>query len=830
MLNYSSGNGNGAFGLGWELSLPEISRQTSKCIPKYDDTDTFLYTGDDYLVPLLDINNKKVTTNKTVNKINYNIDSFRSRTAGNFDLITRYTNSSDATDVFWIVTSSDNISSIFGKNKTARISDPDNGRRIFKWLLEETFDAKGNHQLFEFVHEDGENIQNNTFTKNRDITTQCYLSKIKYGNDKPIAGSILLQGSNPGTIYWHFEIAFDYGEYTLPPENNNPYYISPDSKWICRKDPFSDYRSGFEIRTYRLCQNVLLFHRFPEKEYGTADPVLVSVLSFNYNESTIFSLLDSFQLSGFTYNKTKSSYDLKSVPPLEFSYSSFNPDEPNYSPHAYETFITENNNGLSGLKERPDYRLIDLFGGGIPGVLFSDGETVRYRKPQSVSDKGITYNNAENLSFPQSRLADDPTHTLTDVNGDGHLDLLVSMPSMSGFYESRDNDSWKNWQTFESFPTQFHEPNYQHVDVTGNGLADMILISEDSVNVYPANPQKGFGPVLQKARPDDLPQSMPDSKLTLQLFSDMCGLGLAQLVRVRNGEVVCWPSLGYGTFGKSIKIDNSPNFGDDFDTGRIRIADVNGSGLSDLVYIHSTYVEIYLNQSGNAFSQIPIKIPLPENWDDLDQIQFADVLGSGAECLVFTSNHVIPKQWFYDFNQTEWKEYPSGTTIISLKPYLLIGMDNNMGAQTKIRYAGSTKFYLEDQEKGQEWITRLPFPVQVVETVTHIDQIAKTFTSVSYKYHHGFYDGFEREFRGFGRVDRTDMQYFNDFIPEDDEAEAAYNAPSLITKTWYHTGAWLEEGNLINAFKKSFGQETVKLINFLIRHGYFWIRIICLMN
>ena len=28
-------------------------------------------------------------------------------------------------------------------------------------------------------------------------------------------------------------------------------------------DPFSSYRSGFEVRTYRLCQRVLMFHHFP---------------------------------------------------------------------------------------------------------------------------------------------------------------------------------------------------------------------------------------------------------------------------------------------------------------------------------------------------------------------------------------------------------------------------------------------------------------------------------------------------------------------------------------------------------------------------------------
>ena len=38
---------------------------------------------------------------------------------------------------------------------------------------------------------------------------------------------------------------------------------APVRGWTARQDPFSSYRSGFEIRTWRLCHAVLVFHRFP---------------------------------------------------------------------------------------------------------------------------------------------------------------------------------------------------------------------------------------------------------------------------------------------------------------------------------------------------------------------------------------------------------------------------------------------------------------------------------------------------------------------------------------------------------------------------------------
>src|SRR3982751_2136694 len=46
---YSSGNGNGPFGLGWQLSTSLITRLTSKGIPRYTEEDTFVLSGTEEL-------------------------------------------------------------------------------------------------------------------------------------------------------------------------------------------------------------------------------------------------------------------------------------------------------------------------------------------------------------------------------------------------------------------------------------------------------------------------------------------------------------------------------------------------------------------------------------------------------------------------------------------------------------------------------------------------------------------------------------------------------------------------------------------------------------
>src|SRR5690606_7605504 len=55
-LTYDSGAGNSAFGLGWRLGLPNISRRTDDGVPRYEDgvdSDVFLLSGAEDLVPEL---------------------------------------------------------------------------------------------------------------------------------------------------------------------------------------------------------------------------------------------------------------------------------------------------------------------------------------------------------------------------------------------------------------------------------------------------------------------------------------------------------------------------------------------------------------------------------------------------------------------------------------------------------------------------------------------------------------------------------------------------------------------------------------------------------
>lgn len=133
------------------------------------------------------------------------------------------------------------------------------------------------------------------------------------------------------------------------------------------------------------------------------------------------------------------------------------------------------------------------------------------------------------------------------------------------------------------------------------------------------------------------------------------------------------------------------------------------------------------------------------------------------------------------------------------KPRLLVQMDNGLGRTTTLTYTPSTAVYLADRRAGRPWATRLPFPVQCLSKLEQVDSVTGWRFVNEYAYHHGFFDGEEREFRGFGMVEQWDTETVSDY-DETGTGSLVVTLPPVRTKTWFHTGAWREEGTLAAAY------------------------------
>ena len=72
----------------------------------------------------------------------------------------------------------------------------------------------------------------------------------------------------------------------------------------------------------------------------------------------------------------------------------------------------------------------------------------------------------------------------------------------------------------------------------------------------------------------------------------------------------------------------------------------------------------------------------------------------------------------------------------------------------------------------------------MVKRVETYDYVSRNRFVTRYTYHHGYYDGLEREFRGFGRVDQLDTEEFAALtragaFPVGDNVDAASNVPPV---------------------------------------------------
>ena len=126
-----------------------------------------------------------------------------------------------------------------------------------------------------------------------------------------------------------------------------------------------------------------------------------------------------------------------------------------------------------------------------------------------------------------------------------------------------------------------------------------------------------------------------------------------------------------------------------------------------------------------------------------------------------------------------------------------------------MQYAPSTKFYVQDKLAGNPWITKIPFPVHVVEKVTVTDKWRQTAFSTTYSYHHGYFDGIEREFRGFGRVEQVDVESYGAFergnpaSPYITDDKTLYQPP-MKTVTWHHTGVTVDRDHILSQYEQEY--------------------------
>lgn len=358
-----------------------------------------------------------------------------------------------------------------------------------------------------------------------------------------------------------------------------------------RPDPFSQYRAGFEIRTIQRCTRIEVWTH-------PGRPIHARSYHFTYQDQ----LADD---EGLPANGVSLLAEIgvegldpdrgttQSLPSLQLGYGAFHPQNGRFDP-------VKGDDLPPASLGNPEYELVDLMSNGLPHIVEMNS-SIRYWRNLG----GGRFDSPRSMKeAPSGAALADPGVHMIDANGNGRADLLVSRQAMSGYYPLTSDGKWDkdSFQPYDVVPSvTFDDPEVRLVDLDGDGVTD-ALRSGASFECFFNRPGRGWDETrrVRRRRIDAFPNvSFSDPRVKL---ADMSGDGLTDIVMVHSRRVDYWPALGRGDYASRITMRNNPRFPRSFDPRRVLVGDVDGDGAANLVYVDHGRVVVWINQAGNAWS------------------------------------------------------------------------------------------------------------------------------------------------------------------------------------------------------------------------------------
>lgn len=466
------------------------------------------------------------------------------------------------------------------------------------------------------------------------------------------------------------------------------------------------------------------------------------------------------------------------------------------------------------------------FGGtsALPGAAGSFSSATPVPIPSGTATSTVSLSNAST--------------SVSDVTGDGLAELL-HLPRQSAytyFVVGRDPDAQSVSPAHQSLalsavpvtlPAGQVDPRIDFAldgqrirvfDVNNDGLADIVKTTGSEIQTWlnlgnhpGGNGRYGTASHVGGALTLDtapLTACLPRAGTALSFqdstvrIADMNGDGVDDIVRLDTASIVYWPGRGDGRFGVGEGACSSGIVdGQHVSMGALSplstassliVADIDMDGAADIVRPISGSLSIWLNRSGRAFSSriyyAPTSMPIVTS---ASAVRILDVNGSGTADVVFGTAG----------------QYKYIDVLGGQKPRVLARVQNGLGATTTFEYGSSAQDYLRDLSTTDvvgevfRWRSAAAgcdativqrtghcvFPVggnpsvsTVLRAATSSDGFgalgrAPAVARTEYAYHDPYYEGAERESRGFRVVDKKTV------------GDAAH--PSSIARTYFHQAA-----------------------------------------
>lgn len=495
-----------------------------------------------------------------------------------------------------------------------------------------------------------------------------------------------------------------------------------------RPDVRRDGRAGFVRVLRKRCARATLVL---DPGLPAEAPLRSWTFGYDIDATSAVSMLTSVQLRCVATADTEGGDVVR--PAVRFAYGAFDPRDVALGFYPAE-------GGEPPPLDDPDTALVVLDDAPLPGLL------------QIVNGKQWYRPNTGSGFGPPRPLPDAPFAgsigtsgaAFVDLNGNGRADLMLLAPdSVRGYYE---NGGRHGWDAFVAFPRNSSaQPDWtggrlRFADADADGRADALETVGRGLALWRNQGERGWSAPLVLPRPGDVDFADP-----LVVLADMTGDGASDLVEIESGRVRYRPGLGNGRFGDPVEMANAPRLRDVLaDPQRVLLADVDGDGCADLIYVRDDALVVVSNRNGAAFAEpveiAPIPAPLPNT------IRAMNLRGGATMGLVWNS---VRSAGRVEYVHVEFA--PSGA------PYLLAGVDNGAGLVSELFYRSAVEDYLDDRARGTPWTTNFPFPMRVVARTRETDRVTGSSSVVRYRYHEAHYEPHGRRFEGFRTAERIEV-------------------------------------------------------------------------
>lgn len=240
----------------------------------------------------------------------------------------------------------------------------------------------------------------------------------------------------------------------------------------------------------------------------------------------------------------------------------------------------------------------------------------------------------------------------------------------------------------------------------------------------------------------------------LQL-ADMNGDGLQDpvILRVSGSAIQLSYKLNFGFGVWSAWHDVTVTGFDPSQIAVLELQDINGDELTDLVAVVGNEIKLALNRNSDRFDAVRTIATADLGAGTIPSrtsstvVSFADMNGNGSSDIV----------WIEAGGAISYLE------LFPVRPNLLSRIDNGVGAIQRFVYGTSIVEQARDAAAMQPWLNKVPNPMTLVTAMQSFvtltatesgDEVLGLTELTQYRYHSGFYDGVEKQFRGYEGVER----------------------------------------------------------------------------